>query len=62
MESEKPLPLGAFIGCVLSVMSLFLAYILNRTVFKQTAIPLASLSALILLAIGIVLMYTASKE
>jgi len=62
MESEKPLSLGAFIGCVLSVMSLFVAFILNRTVFEQTAIPLASLSALILLVIGIVLMYAGSKK
>ena len=62
MESEEPLSFSAFIGCVLSVMSLFVAFVLNRTVFKQTALPLASLSALIALVIGIVLMYAGSKK
>ncbi len=76
MEKEKPLPWRSFIGAALTVLSLFIAFALNITIFGQsikvnTALPpygrellqpFANLSALILLALGIFLMYTGFRK
>lgn len=57
MESEKPISLRVFIGCVLTMMSSFVAYALEKAVFAQSMLYLPSLSALVVLALGIFLMY-----
>lgn len=76
MEREKPLPWIAFIGCALTMLSLFIAFVLNITVFGQSIRanlgippygrellqPLANLSALALLVLGIILMYIGFRK
>jgi len=76
MEKEKPLPWRAFIGAVLTMLSLFIAFALNITILGQplrasTALPpygrdllqpAANLLALFLIILGIVLMYTGFKK
>ena len=67
MEREKPLPWTAFIGCALTMLSLVIALVLNVTVLGQSigtnmSQPLASLLALILLILGIVLMYEGLRK
>jgi len=62
VEREKPLPWIAFIGCALTMLSLFIGFVLNVTIFGQTirgdtSLP-ANLSVLGLLVLGIVVMYT----
>jgi len=62
MESEKPLSLRAFIGCVLTMMSLFVAYGLNKTIFRQSMQQLPSIVALIVLLLGIFLMFMGFRK
>jgi len=76
MEREKPLPWRAFVGCVLTILSLVIAFILNVTILGQSIRtnaalppygrellqPLANLTALVLLILGIVLMYSGFKK
>lgn len=62
MESEKPLSLTVFIGCILTMMSLFLAYALNKTIFRQSMQQLPSLIALAVLALGIFLMFIGLRK
>jgi len=77
MEKERPLPWRAFIGCALTMLSLFIAFALNITIFGQSIKaanpylppygrellqPLANLMALVLLIVGIFLMYSGFKE
>jgi len=76
MEKERPLPWRAFIGCALTMLSLFIAFALNITIFGQSfrvnaalppygrelLQPLANLTNLVLLVLGIILMYTGLKK
>jgi len=76
MEREKPLPWRVFVGCILTMLSLVIALTLNVTVLGQSIKtnlgvppygrellqPLANLTALTLLVLGIVLMYTGFKK
>lgn len=67
MEREKPLPWTAFIGCALTMLSLVIALVINVTILKQSIRtnifqPLASLLALTLLILGIVLMYEGLRK
>lgn len=68
MEREKPLPWRAFIGCALTVMSLYAAVLLNLTVLGKTVKPLdplepaTNLLALAGLVVGIVLIFSGLKE
>lgn len=62
MESEKPLSLTVFIGCILTMMSLFLAYALNKTIFRQSMQQLPSLIALAVLVLGIFLMFVGLRK
>lgn len=62
MESEKPLSLTVFIGCILTMMSLFLAYALNKTIFRQSLQQIPSLIALAVLALGIFLMFIGLRK
>jgi len=62
MESEKPLSLTVFIGCIFTMMSLFLAYALNKTIFWESMQQLSSLIALAVLALGIFLMFIGLRE
>jgi len=76
MEKEKPLPWSVFIGCVLTMLSLFLAFAVNITILGQPLRtltdlppygrdllqPIANVLALALIVLGIVLMYTGLKK
>lgn len=62
MEREKPLSLTVFIGCILTMMSLFLAYALNKTIFRQSMQQLPSLIALAVLVLGIFLMFVGLRK
>jgi len=61
MEREKPLPLMAFLGCALTVVSLLVVlgtslYLAHQTSGVYRSQPLANLAGTVLLVLGIVLM------
>jgi len=76
MEKEKPMPWRAFVGAALTMMSLVIAFLLNVTILGQSIRtnaalppygrellqPLANVTALVLLLLGIFLMYTGFKK
>jgi len=61
MESEKPLPWVAFLGCALTMVSLLVVFGMNLYLTRQSSgiyksQPFANLAGIVLLILGIILM------
>lgn len=76
LKKEKPMPLRTFIGSMLTMLSLFIAFLLNFTVLGQPYYtdtsripfgrellqPAVNLLALALLILGLVLVFSGLKK
>jgi hypothetical protein len=66
MERNKPLPWMVFIGCVLTMASLFAVFGLNIFLPEPSGIyrsqPLANFAGMTVLLLGIILIYAGSRK
>jgi hypothetical protein len=66
MERSKPLPWMVFIGCILTMASLFAVFGLNIFLSDTNGIyrsqPLANLVGIVVLLLGIILVYAGSRK
>jgi len=76
LKREKPMPRKVFVGTMLTMFSLFLAFLVNYIILdqpfytvtsrppfgKEPLQPLATLVAISLLVIGLVLVFTGIKR